>query len=69
MTGGTTHWKLVLLPHAFAWRPLSPKKNRPSFWPSPLLASKVKPEGALALGVPVVDSRNWQPEAEKPAVQ
>ena len=34
LTGGTTHWRLVPLPHGLAWRPLTPKKNNPSFAPS-----------------------------------
>src|SRR5688572_6186800 len=68
-TGGTTHWKLVLLPHGLACWPLVPKKKRPSFWPSTVPAWSEKPLGALALGVPLAESSAWQPAADVPAVQ
>ena len=68
-TGGVTHWKLVPVPHGFAWRPLTPKKNRPSLLPSTPPALTRKPEDALALGVPAAESVAWHPLAETPAVQ
>jgi hypothetical protein len=68
-TGGTTHWKLVPLPHGFAWRPPVPKKKSPSLSPSTSAAVTTKPLAAVALAAPVDDSVAWQPLAEVPAVQ
>ena len=59
----------MLLPQGFAWRPLVPKKKRPSFWPSTPVASSEKPEGAVALAVPAEAIEAWQPLADVPAVQ
>ena len=68
-TGGSTHWKLVPLPHVFACLPFCPKKKIPSFGPSTKSAMTTKPEGAEALAMPLERSRTMQPLAETPPVQ
>ena len=69
MTGGTTHWRLVPLPHGFAWRPFAPKKKSASLPPSTSVAVRSKPEVAEALATPAAETSAVQPLADRPAVQ
>jgi hypothetical protein len=66
-TGATTQRKLPLS-QGDILRPLTPKKNRPSFWPSTLFAVSTKPDGAVVPGVPDAESSAWQPLVSRDAV-
>ena len=61
--------QVVPLPQELACRPLLEKKKSPSLAPSTPVAVTVKPLAAVALGVPVAESRALQPLAVVPAVQ